>query len=135
MQKLLVDEMCRRKDLEDIVEAERCFSNSLMENHATRIRAFERTLGHTQNIQDSLEAQLADAQATSMHLEDTLEKCRADLEEMQKMLECERRERRRVTALLEQVRKERDSPLVVPAMAKAFSLIDGLTSQVIGNTF
>ena len=79
-------------------------------------------------MQEDLEAQLADAQANSMQLESMLLQCRAELEDMQDELVLERKERLRVTAVLERVRREREIPLV-PALTQALSLVDGLTSR------
>ena len=81
-------------------------------------------------MHEDLEAQLADAQANSMQLESMLLQCRAELEDMQDELVLERKERLRVTAVLERVRREREIPLV-PALTQALSLVDGLTSRVV----
>ena len=130
VQNLLVEEICKRKDLERIIEVERQYNKTLTAVHAGRLRAFDEALNAAQNMHEDLEAQLADAQANSMQLESMLLQCRAELEDMQDELVLERKERLRVTAVLERVRREREIPLV-PALTQALSLVDGLTSRVV----
>ncbi|KAI0090665.1 hypothetical protein BDY19DRAFT_725708 [Irpex rosettiformis] len=130
IQNLLVDEICRRKELEEIIKAERQFSTDLTATYENKICAFDRTLDMALHMQKGLETQLLDARANSTQIEATLNKCRDDLSKMQAELVLEREERLRMTALLGEARRERETPSVLPALAQAVSFVDRLTARV-----
>ncbi|KAI0090666.1 hypothetical protein BDY19DRAFT_725836 [Irpex rosettiformis] len=130
LRELLVDEMCRRKELESVIEAQRRVTDDFIARHEMQIQVIGRALDTTENMKNALEAQLLESQSTVLQLQMTVNECRAELVAIQNALKVEQGERARVDAMLEEIRRERENP-AVPALATALSMINGLTSQAL----
>lgn len=130
LRNILIDEMCQRKKLETALEGQKRFTNNIIAQYGTQIEAVTKTLDATQDTKDALEAQMVEAQSSIAQLQTALKGCRTDLAAMQNALKMEQEERVRVNALLDELRKGREDS-TLPALATAFSMIDGLTSQAL----